>query len=365
MALGLTAATARAGDTTIFAKRNAKASELSRDEAECRALATKAHYLGPPDSKVQMQYGLTGAVILNVAIAGENAKARAQGLDVCMRHRGYAKVGLNASEARAFQALPPGPAQDAWIEAFLATDIDVRIKIALTPKVPPLPTAADADDPFVVRALRIDPSSLALAVGPVAAGGDILSGRAWPRRTAIATAEILEKTGIITHRYPAGTVFQEYLEPVPWDPRVSEDRTAWCTFLRGQSFECFRSTLQGYEVATGYGRAWLVGSADGTNIYTHPWRNPISLQVQPEGSSQSFDLHLVLSKITDEGVIVVARAERDAATVDIWGGVLKFNPRGEATLPFWDRTLVLTYKDKTVRATFQPRSDGKGWLDAR
>jgi len=365
VALGLGAAEARADDTAIFAKRNAKISELSRDEAECRALASKAHYLGPSGSNVQLQYGLTGAVMLDIAVAGENEKARTQGLDVCMRRKGYARIGLNADEARAMQGLSPGPARDAWIEAFLATDIDARIRRALTPVVPSLPTAADADGRFVVRAIRIDPSSLALAVGPVAAGGDIVGGRATPRRTAIATAEIQEKTGLVTHRHAVGTVFQEYLEPVPWDPSVSDDRTAWCTFLRGERFECIRSTLKGYEVADGYGRAWLVGHADGTNIYTHPWTNPITLEVQPDDRSQSFALHLVASKITDEGIYVLAKAEKDGGTVDVWAAALKFDAGGVAMLPFWDRTLVLTRDDKAVRATFQPRTDGKGWLDER
>src|SRR6185312_14455788 len=107
--VGLGCSTARAEEPAIFAKAKAKAAELSRDEAECRALAEKAHYLGPTETApaYPQQYGLTGVVVMEIAVAGEIVKARAQALRVCMRHRGYARIPLQADEARAFGALSP------------------------------------------------------------------------------------------------------------------------------------------------------------------------------------------------------------------------------------------------------------------
>ena len=312
-------------------------------------------------------HGIIGQVIENGWAAEANAKARAQAVRECMDYRGYAKAPLTDKEAQSFRALTTEGARDAWVETFLSGDIDARIKAAeapLAPNAPPLPAAEDAMDPFVIRAVRIDPASLSLAAGSVKAGDEILAGKARLRRTAVLKDEFREKV----FRVHAGTVFQEYLEPAPWDPR-SGLHTIWCGFDR--IFYCFRNTLDGYEarggpLGFGLGSPWLITNPAGMGLFNwpQPWKYPVALVVQPKGGEEAFDFRLVVSRVSNSAVYISANAENHGDTVEFWAGSLKFDATGTARLPFWDRTLVLLRDGQAVKAAFEPRSDGNGWLEA-
>jgi hypothetical protein len=351
----------RAADLTVFAKTGADAAELSRDQVECRALADKAYYRGPRDS--DGRYGLSGAVIMSLAVAHLDAKAKADGVNVCMRRRGYARLALTPEETRAFQAHTDDHSLDVWMDHFLSGDIAARIAAALTPRVPPLPTAEDAGEPFTIRAVRIDPASLVPSTGAIRAGGDVLTGRLAPRRIAILTEDYRDSIAMTSFGARAGAVFQEYFEPTPWDPSLSEDQTSWCGMVGAPVPYCFLSTLEGYQVSFATGRAWLVGRSQNVNAFTRTFVKPLKLAVQPLSPQASLSFSLAVSRLTRDGIVLTATASKDNQTVEFWTATLKFDEE-EARLPFWDRTLVLSRAADAVAVRFEPRAGGKGWLDA-
>jgi hypothetical protein len=366
LAAVLAPAASFARDHTIFARANAKPAEVAQDEATCKALVVSVHYLPPQTQSDQpTPGGIVGAAMIATLTPGYDAEARAKSLAVCMRRRGYAKLALTDAEAGALAAQKTPAARDAWFETFLAGDVAGRIRAALTPATPPLPVAQDADRPFVVGAARIDPATLALASGKVAQGGDILTGKVSRRRTAILKDNYRDSIAMSVLRAPAGSVFHEYLDRLPWDPSLSEDRTAWCgPLLPNGGLACIRGTIAGYEISTASGELWMAGRVDGQNAYTRPFLKPMTLVVQPEDGLGALDFHLAVKRLTGGDVTLAANAVKDGKSVEFWTGRLTFDAAGKARLPCWDRTLVLSQSGGAVTTAFEPRADGKGWLDA-
>ena len=353
---------ARAAEKAVFAKVGVRAADVMRDAGECKDLAAKTSY-DSPAAKYDQRLG--PAVVLALVQPGLDRTKRTLETEICMRHRGYAATPLTPAETAALGALQTDEARLAWLDVFLAGEIASRVEAALAPAAPPLPSAQDAHDPFVVGAARIDPGAIVLTAGPVARAGDILRGKL--RRRAIA---VLQKDfatgGPHSIRTDAGSVFQEYLDPVPGDAVLSEDRTVWCAIFKGGfSFPlCFRNTLRGYEWVIGAGKPWLVGHADPDPLllgahYTHP----MILTVQSADPQPPTDFHMVVRQIGRDDVQLTATAVNGTEQVDFWSGALKFEADGKARLPFWDRTLVLTRAAGAVTANFEPRADGRGWQD--
>jgi hypothetical protein len=352
----------RAEQRSVFAKAGAKVAEVTRDEADCRALAANTFYLMP--AVLPSQGGLIGVAILAAMTPSYNAESRSRSLAICMRHRGYGRVVLTQDEASAFGAQRTDAARDAWMGAFLSGDIGARVAAALTPAAPMLPTAEDAHDPFVIGAARLDPKTFALAP-MLEAEGDVVTGKLTRRRTAVLKEDYSDSIALSRFKAAAGTVFQEYLEPLPWDPSLSEDRTAWCAPLTGVAhyLTCVRSTLAGYEFAISTGETWLAGYAQGENAYKRPFLKPIALAVQSADSQEPIEFRLAITHVSSDAVVLKARALKGKETVEFWTGTVKFDPSGQARLPFWDRTLVLSRSGPAIKAAFEPRSDGKGWGD--
>ncbi|HEY2708494.1 MAG TPA: hypothetical protein VGI95_10610 [Caulobacteraceae bacterium] len=364
---------AMGADASVFARVGATAADVERDEGECRTLAAKTYYVMPQarqgrDSSFQSpSYQLVGSVIVAALTPGYNAQAQSRSLATCMRHRGYGQVRLSAEEARSFGAAQADAARQVWLNTFLSGDIAHRVATALIPAAPPLPQASDAHDTFVVGAVRIDPQSLALADGPIAANQAVLTGTARLRRTAVLDENYRDSIALSSFQADAGTVFQEYQDRTPWDdPNLDDGRTAWCAvFKLSNHVVCVRSTMEGYELPPAEGTPWLVGSVGVENMYTRPLLHPMKLTLQPEGSDWPLGLRLVATRITDSQVSLSATAKTASATqaVEIWRGNGVFDAEGQVKLPFWDRTLVLTHVGHALTASFEPRSDGKGWLD--
>ena len=98
----------------------------------------------------------------------------------------------------------------------------------------------------------------------------------------------------------------------------------------------------------------------------------LPLKVLPDDPRPPLNLHLTIESLKPGVVHLSARATKDdkpckALSCDagpLWSGGANFDADGRASFPFWDRTLVLTRADgDKVTAKFEPRADGKGWLD--
>jgi len=286
-----------------------------------------------------------------------NAEKRAQGLQNCLRHRGFGKVTLTPEEAAAFNAAKTDEARRAWLDSFMAGDIAQRVQAALTPPTPDLPSATDADAPFTVGAVRIDPASLALAAGRVSEGGEILTGVLRRRATAILQQDFNTHSGVIGIYAPAGTIFQEYVRTSPEDPEIRDEPTLWCgSFKRGFGMPmCFHNTLHGLQFYMGDGNGQLVG-----HVRAEPWlvyfKEPMILAVQAVATDPPISFRIIAQSLRKSSVVLIATAGTRNDAVEVWRGGATFDAENKARVGFWDRDLVLTRAGEAVTVAFDVRA---------
>lgn len=352
---------ASAAEPAVFAKPGGRAADLERDIGICEALAAKTSF--------QQNYadsfkagGLVGVGIMRVFQPSLDKEKRAKGLQICLGHRGYGKVTLTPDEAAALDAAKTDETRRAWLEGFMAGDIAERVQAALTSPTPDLPRASDADAPFAFGAALIDPSSLTLASGPMAEGGEILTGTVRRRAVAILKQDFNAHAGVIAIHAAAGTLFQEYLQESPYDPEVREEPTLWCAVFKGGAWYegafrdplCFHNTLQGLEFYIGDGNGHLI-----SEIQAEPWPGyfdePLILQVQSGGDPDPpIPFRIVAHHLSEETPVLIATAGVRGDAVEIWRGEPKFDVGGKAHVRFWDRDLVLTRSGEGVIVGFEP-----------
>ncbi len=286
----------------------------------------------------------------------------------CLKGRGYAMVALDRREAAEFAASKDTAGRAAWLEHFSAADLTARID-ASRDTLAPLPPAPYA--PFAIGALRVDPNSLNLAGGAVAAKGAVVTGKVGHRLTARLQAPFT----FLTVRVEPGAEFMAFVAPAPWSDALSPATTTWCTRVKQAAhigplslamlpnlIWCFRDDEQGYG-AYGAGREggdWLP-----TTIMTGHWAmsGPIELAIDDKDEIGPLDLVLVVEKVTDKKVTLTAKVTQtgDKPAI-VWRGAEAFDPNGRAFLPFWTKSLVLTRDGAGVTARWEA-GDGRGWVD--
>jgi hypothetical protein len=373
-ALLLLAPTAlQAAETTVFAKAGASAADVQREISACEALAANISYAqetGYDQPETASNPGAGGSLVMLAILPAVNKQIRDRHVEICMRNRGYPRIALAPGEAKVLAAQKTEEARAAWLGDFLASsDIGRRVQAAVTQRVSALPVAQDLNDPFVIGAARVDPNSLKLTLGPIGDKGELLTGKVQRRSVALLQEDFKGHMGVVGISAAAGTEFQEYHAPPPWDASLSDDLTAWCAKFKTRLnvMLCFRTRLTGYSLTpTGLGQPWMVGfvSAEPFSSEEGAFHSFLPLKVLQTDPQGPLELHMTLALIKPDWTRLTARVMKDGKSVTIWSGVARFDSGGRANFPFWDRTLALTRADAdTVTAAFEPRTDGKGWHD--
>jgi hypothetical protein len=363
------ASPAAAKGAFVYAKSGADRGAMQAQAAACwdEARGVKppsVPYMAQPTAAGAAAAGLATGILQGILQGIAEGKMQMKYLDACMREQGFGKLQLTQEEDVALGAAKGEAARHAWLDAFLAQDLQARIAAALTPAVPQFARARS--EPFVVGGVRFDPATLVAAKDPVALKQPLLSGAAGHRLTARA-AKPFEVDGLAKTRITQGAVFHQI---------VLNGATWWCgpiefkAALTGWSdvVQCVGSDFEGYQVFQpwpnppfGKPQPWLVADTGSPPMLYKT--GEIVLEASPTDLLGPVDVTFQAVKFTKAGVQLEAVAARGADRVTFWQGFVRLDADGRGALPFWTRRLQLQKTEKTLSAQFTPDGDGVTGLE--
>lgn len=371
-----------AATTALYAKQGATVAEIDATDKLCAEQARRApvrrttqasQYIAP--AVVGGPLGLASAALLGGAIEGVHQGREVQRRQAaCMRMKGYAKLTLTEQE-EADYAKAGSKGREDWTQRFVAGDISQRVAAGLKPAVPPLPKVNP--EPFAIGGLKLEPASLTAASVPVMVKGDLVTGKATHRQVAKAVSALDKKLGLVRIGIEPGTAFYAVDYRSSADPE-QEVSSAWCgetetsgMFGSHAPTHCLVSDFTGYRLlmqddyAGQYAprKPWLTGplsQGPGNFLISD---GELVLEPSAEDPFGPMDVTLTVAKLGNTDVSLVASAQKDGKSVDVWRGTLPFDAEGRAVLPFWDHRLKLTHKGDAVEVAYTADGDGRGWID--
>jgi len=351
-AWGLAGVASAQGRIDIPAKAGGTEAERAVAQKACAAFAEETRR-NIYDEKNPFGDGLVGLLLIPGLSDGSIV---ADATAACMAERGWSYLTLTSAEYRGLIGLQ-GKARSQWLDRFYASGIEARVAAAMPPPFIPLPPIRRG--PYQVGGLRLDPARMTLAAGPVRPKQALVSGVAGYAGTARLTRPLTSKFGPNTWTAEPGTVFHQ----LDYEPGGAG---YWCGPLTGRGIAgaatttwCFTNLYKSYYVNVGWQRSWLVATFP--NPAGLKTVSPMSLEVMDQPSPMALDWTLEVLSLKSRAVLLRAMVRHDGKELEVWRAERPLDAWGEARLPFWDRTLVLTRRGAAVSAAWGEDGDGSGW----
>ncbi len=363
-----------AGPPTILAKAGVSYDQREADRASCKVIADEAPLDDLPHTDVPSvsvvgyanpaAAGAGGAIAYLILAGIETTEARGRAVGICLKNMGYAELLMTPEEAAAYAPLSRAD-REVWERDFLATDLRARIVSASGPLVPQLPPYKV--EPDGIGSIRVDPSSLVVASGPVKRGELLVTGKLSRFRTAVLSKPFEGGAGAIRLRGEAGSLFQivdSRPERSRWLRRPS---STWCgpvtELTQGSSSiqtYCLSSLRDGYEAVRALGEPWLWIGQGG--IQVTGIGGPVILDEVAATDESPIDLEIRLTTLSVRSVQVTIVARKEGRSVTLLTRELPLLSNGKAFLPLWSRRLVITRTTTSkVTAVLDDRGGGRSW----
>jgi len=295
--------------------------------------------------------------------------AQADYVRTCMLGRGYYGIALLPDEEADRDTQKTTEAIAAWIDRFYGrADFGQRLAVASSPPTPPIAILPRLEPkPLTFGAVRFDPKVLTTASGVVNTSSPVLEGEIYYRRAARLKTDV----NAFPVRISQGSIAYAVVSGGGANGR---DETYWCGRMKLGVFGvggdyCVTANQDGFTfydmvAPSGLSRSGLISKFDMYSQVARVASSTYALDDGPGDTGGPIGFALVVKKVGVGGVSLVAKATVDGATEDFWSGDVLFDDQGNATLPFWTHTLVLTRSGDGLTTRFTADGDGRGWDDA-